>query len=71
MFNVLGTNWWPTDGLLFVQIHLVKILLLREKQLLTKPPHVDAMWMLEARHVIQFWSRIILDVAEAPTASHK
>ena len=71
MFNVLGTKWGPTDRLLFVQIHLVKILLLWEKQLLMKPPHVDAMWMLEARHVIQFWTKFILDVAEAPTASHK
>jgi hypothetical protein len=39
MFNVLGTNWGPTDRVLFMQIQSVKILLLWEKQLLMKPPH--------------------------------
>ena len=32
MFITLGTNWGPTDRVLFMQIHLVKILLLRGKQ---------------------------------------
>ena len=35
IFNVLGTNWGPTDRLLSMQIHLVKILLLLGKQLMT------------------------------------
>ena len=39
MFNVLGTNWGPTDRVLFMQIQLVKLLLLWEKQLLLKLPH--------------------------------
>jgi hypothetical protein len=39
MFNVLGTNWGPTDRFLFMQIQLVRILLLWEKQLLMEPPH--------------------------------
>ena len=39
MLNVLGTNWGSTDRVLFMQIQLVKILLLWEKQLLMKPPH--------------------------------
>ena len=34
IFNVLGTNWGLTDRLLFMQIHLFKILLLWEKQLM-------------------------------------
>jgi hypothetical protein len=42
LFNVLGTNWGPTDRVLFMQIHSVKILLLREKQDLIIPPHAFA-----------------------------
>ena len=29
MFNVLGTNWGPTDSVTLMQIQSVKILLLR------------------------------------------
>ena len=39
MFNVLGTNWGPTSRVLFMQNHLVKMLLLWEKEFLMKPPH--------------------------------
>lgn len=39
MFNVLGTNWGPTDKVLSIQIQSVKILVLREKQFLIKPLH--------------------------------
>ena len=39
MFNVLGTNWGPTDRVLFMQIQSFKILLLREKQFLREPPY--------------------------------
>ena len=31
MFDVLGTNWGPTDRVLFMQTCSVKMLLLREK----------------------------------------
>ena len=42
LFNVLGTNRGPTDKVLFMQIHLAKMLLLREKQFLMNPPHAFA-----------------------------
>ena len=42
LFVVLGANSGPTDKVLCMQIHLVRILLLREKQFLLNPPHAFA-----------------------------
>ena len=43
MFNVLGTNWGSADRILFLQVHLVKMLLLWEKQLsMNHHMHLDS-----------------------------
>ena len=39
MFDVLETNWGPKNRVLFMQYHLLKILLLWGKQHLMKPLH--------------------------------
>ena len=61
LFNVLGTNWGPTDRVLFMQIQSFKILLLREKQFLIKPPHALGSFLDKKSATVQpCWKRSAL-----------